>query len=126
MVQLPDCLFVVDVRKEELAVKEAHKLGIPVVAVVDTNCNPDNVDYIIPGNDDAIRAVRLFCSKIVDAIIEGAESWQLQNAEDGDDLVAAMTAESEEGAAEAVEAAAETETEAAATEAESADKAAAA
>ncbi|MES0372391.1 MAG: 30S ribosomal protein S2 [Mariprofundaceae bacterium] len=116
MIQLPDCLFVVDVRKEELAVKEAHKLGIPVVAVVDSNCNPDNIDYVIPGNDDAIRAVRLFCSKIADAILEGAETWQLENAEDGDDLVEAMTTASEEGAEEvateeapAEEAAAETE-----------------
>lgn len=100
MIQLPDCLFVVDVRKEELAVKEAHKLGIPVVAVVDTNCNPDNVDYIIPGNDDAIRAVRLFCSKISDAVIAGSEAWQLENAEDGDDLVEAMTANSDGSPAE--------------------------
>ena len=100
MIQLPDCLFVVDVRKEELAVKEAHKLGIPVVAVVDTNCNPDNIDYIIPGNDDAIRAVRLFCSKIIDAVIEGGEAWQIENAEDGDDLVEAMTAGAEEAASE--------------------------
>lgn len=101
MIQLPDCLFVVDVRKEELAVKEAHKLGIPVVAVVDSNCNPDNIDYIIPGNDDAIRAVRLFCSKIADAIIEGSETWQLENAEDGDDLVEAMSTASEEAPEEA-------------------------
>lgn len=113
MIQLPDCLFVVDVRKEELAVKEAHKLGIPVVAVVDTNCNPDGVDYIIPGNDDAIRAVRLFCSKIIDAVIEGGEAWQLENSEDGDDVVEAMTAAAEE--AEVAEVA-EEETEDAAVE----------
>ncbi|MDX8407029.1 MAG: 30S ribosomal protein S2 [Mariprofundaceae bacterium] len=96
MVQLPDCLFVIDVRKEELAVKEAQKLGIPVVAVVDSNCNPSGIDYIIPGNDDAIRAVRLFCSKIADALLEGAESWQLENAEDGDDVVEAMAVASED------------------------------
>ena len=90
MNKLPDCLFVVDVRKEELAVKEAQKLGIPVVAVVDSNCNPSNIDYIVPGNDDAIRAVRLFCSKVADALLEGAESWQLENAADGDDVVEAM------------------------------------
>ncbi|PIP02820.1 MAG: 30S ribosomal protein S2 [Zetaproteobacteria bacterium CG12_big_fil_rev_8_21_14_0_65_54_13] len=90
MVSLPDCLFVVDVRKEELAIKEAQKLGIPVVAVVDSNCNPTGIDYIIPGNDDAIRAVRLFCSKIADALMEGAEAWQIENAEDGADLVEAM------------------------------------
>jgi len=98
MIQLPDCLFVIDVRKEELAVKEAHKLGIPVVAVVDTNCTPDGVDYIVPGNDDAIRAVRLFCSKIADAIVEGSEAWQMANSENGDDIVAAMSAEAEEAA----------------------------
>ncbi|ATX79262.1 SSU ribosomal protein S2P [Mariprofundus aestuarium] len=95
MVELPDCLFVVDVRKEELAVKEAQKLGIPVVAVVDTNCNPTGIDYVVPGNDDAIRAVRLFCSKIADALLEGAESWQLENAEDGDDVVEAMAVAAE-------------------------------
>lgn len=110
MIQLPDCLFVVDVRKEELAVKEAHKLGIPVVAVVDTNCTPDGVDYIIPGNDDAIRAVRLFCSKIADAIIEGSEAWQMNNSENGDDIVAAMTAEGEEAVEVAEEAVAATKT----------------
>ena len=84
MVGLPDCLFVVDVRKEELAVKEAKKLGIPVVAVVDTNCDPSDIDYIIPGNDDAIRAVRLFTSKLADAILEGGEAWQVENSEDAD------------------------------------------
>jgi len=101
MVELPDCLFVVDVRKEELAVKEAQKLGIPVVAVVDTNCSPAGIDYIIPGNDDAIRAVRLFCSKIADALLEGSESWHLENAEDGADLVEAMTMVTEEAAEDA-------------------------
>lgn len=90
MVNLPDCLFVVDVRKEELAIKEAQKLGIPVVAVVDTNCCPTGIDYIIPGNDDAIRAVRLFCSKIADALLEGSESWHIENSEDGADIVEAM------------------------------------
>ncbi len=90
MLNLPDCLFVMDVRKEELAVKEAKKLGIPVVAVVDTNCDPSDIDYIIPGNDDAIRAVRLFCNKSADAIIDGAEAWKIENAEDGDDIVEAM------------------------------------
>lgn len=68
---LPDMLFVIDVRKEEIAVTEANKLGIPVVAVVDTNCSPDGIDYIIPGNDDALRAIRLFTSRVSDAIIEG-------------------------------------------------------
>ena len=100
MVELPDCLFVVDVRKEELAVKEAQKLGIPVVAVVDTNCNPTGIDYVVPGNDDAIRAVRLFCSKIADALLEGAEAWTLENAEDGADVVEAMAMAVEEAAEE--------------------------
>jgi small subunit ribosomal protein S2 len=68
---LPDLLFVVDSNKESIAVKEARKLGIPVVAVVDTNCDPDEVDYVIPGNDDALRAIRLFTNKIADAVIEG-------------------------------------------------------
>lgn len=67
----PDVLFVIDSSKEEIAVREARRLGIPVVAVVDTNCDPDMVDYPIPGNDDALRAIRLFASKIADAIIEG-------------------------------------------------------
>ena len=71
MGRLPDALFVIDSNKEAIAVKEARKLGIPVVAVVDTNCDPDEVDYVIPGNDDALRAIRLFTSKIADAIIEG-------------------------------------------------------
>jgi small subunit ribosomal protein S2 len=68
---LPDLLFVVDSNKESIAVKEARKLGIPVVAVVDTNCDPDEVDYVIPGNDDALRAIRLFTTKIADAVAEG-------------------------------------------------------
>src|SRR5438552_1619205 len=68
---LPDLLFVIDSNKEAIAVKEARKLGIPVVAVVDTNCDPDEVDYVIPGNDDALRAIRLFTTKIADAVVEG-------------------------------------------------------
>ncbi len=71
MNRLPDVLFVVDSSKEAIAVKEARKLGIPVVAVVDTNCDPDEVDYVIPGNDDALRAIRLFTNKVADAVIEG-------------------------------------------------------
>ena len=71
--RLPDALFVIDSNKEQIAVKEARKLGIPVVAVVDTNCDPSEVDYIIPGNDDALRAIRLFASKIADSIVEGAQ-----------------------------------------------------
>src|ERR1700682_1459940 len=68
---LPDILFVIDSNKEAIAVKEARRLGIPVVAIVDTNCDPDEVDYVIPGNDDALRAIRLFASKISDAVTEG-------------------------------------------------------
>jgi small subunit ribosomal protein S2 len=70
---LPDVLFVVDSSKEAIAVEEARKLGIPVVAVVDTNCDPDKVDYVIPGNDDALRAIRLFTNKIADAVYEGRQ-----------------------------------------------------
>ena len=68
---LPDVVFVIDSNKEAIAVKEARRLGIPVVAIVDTNCDPDEVDYVIPGNDDALRAIRLFTSKIADSVIEG-------------------------------------------------------
>ena len=72
MRRLPDALFVVDSSNEAIAVKEARKLGIPVVAVVDTNCDPTVVDYVIPGNDDALRAIRLFTSKVADSVVEGA------------------------------------------------------
>ena len=71
---LPSVVFIIDPRKEDIAVHEANKLGIPVVAVVDTNCDPDNIDYVIPGNDDAIRAIRLMASKIADAVIEGRQA----------------------------------------------------
>src|SRR5437868_15244237 len=73
MTRLPDAVFVIDVRKEEIAVAEANKLGLPVTAVVDTNCSPEGVDYVIPGNDDALRAVRLFASRIADAVLEGQQ-----------------------------------------------------
>jgi len=69
--ELPGVLFVVDPKREKIAVKEAKKLGIPVVAIADSNCDPDEIDFLIPGNDDAIRAIRLICSKIADACIEG-------------------------------------------------------
>jgi small subunit ribosomal protein S2 len=69
---VPDALFVIDPKKEDIAVSEANKLGIPVVAVVDTNCDPELVDYVIPGNDDAIRSIRLFASRIADAYLDGA------------------------------------------------------
>jgi small subunit ribosomal protein S2 len=74
MSRLPDAIFVIDSNKEQIAVREARKLGIPVVAVVDTNCDPTEVDYVIPGNDDALRAIRLFTSKISESIAEGAQS----------------------------------------------------
>ena len=73
MTEMPGALFIVDPRKEKIAVSEAKKLGIPIVAIVDTNCDPDDVDYIIPGNDDAIRAVKLIAGAMADAIIEGKE-----------------------------------------------------
>ncbi|HHU49130.1 MAG: 30S ribosomal protein S2 [Caldicoprobacterales bacterium] len=77
MKKLPGALFVVDPRKERIAIAEARNLGIPVIAIVDTNCDPDEVDYVIPGNDDAIRAVKLFASKIADAVLEGRQGEQI-------------------------------------------------
>jgi small subunit ribosomal protein S2 len=77
MDKLPGAVFVVDPRKEKIAVAEARKLNIPVVAIVDTNCDPDEIDYVIPGNDDAIRAVRLISSKIADAVLESKQGEQM-------------------------------------------------
>ena len=74
MKTLPDALFVIDVSHEDIAVKEARKLGIPVIAVVDTNCSPDNIDYVIPGNDDAIRSIRLYAQLAAEAVLEGRAS----------------------------------------------------
>jgi small subunit ribosomal protein S2 len=85
--RLPDAVFVIDSNKEQIAVREARKLGIPVVAVVDTNCDPTEVDYVIPGNDDALRAIRLFASKIADSVVEGA---QLLNDKQVADLAAGV------------------------------------
>ena len=82
MDKLPGALFVVDPRKEKIAVSEAKKLGIPVVAIVDTNCDPDEIDYVIPGNDDAIRAVKLISQTMADAIIEGRQGVQNTAAEE--------------------------------------------
>ncbi len=73
MKRLPSALFIIDPRKERIAVAEAHKLGIPIVGIVDTNCDPDEIDYIIPGNDDAIRAVKLLTSKMADAVVEAQQ-----------------------------------------------------
>ena len=80
MPRLPDAVFIVDPRKEKNAVAEAKKLGIPVVAIVDTNCDPDDADYIIPGNDDAIRAIKLISSVIADAVLEGKQGVQMEEA----------------------------------------------
>ncbi len=93
MTRVPDVMFVVDPRKERIAIQEAHTLGIPVVAIIDTNCDPDEVDYVIPGNDDAIRAVKLIVNKIADAVIEAKQGAQFsvtkdESAESSDDVVA--------------------------------------
>ena len=87
MTRSPDVMFVVDPRKEKIAIQEAHILGIPVVAIVDTNCDPEEVDYVIPGNDDAIRAVKLIASKIADAVIEAKQGEQ-QTAEESEEVAA--------------------------------------
>lgn len=79
---LPDVLFVVDVGYEKIAIKEANRLGIPVVAIVDTNANPDNIDYVIPGNDDAIRAIRFYCKAVADAIIDARSALGLKKEEE--------------------------------------------
>jgi small subunit ribosomal protein S2 len=100
MSRLPDAVFIIDVKKEEIAVAEANRLGIPIVAVVDTNCSPDGIDYVIPGNDDALRAVRLFASRISDAIVEGN-----QIATEGGVVAAEPTEEAGEAGEEAGEAA---------------------
>ncbi|MBQ9133810.1 MAG: 30S ribosomal protein S2 [Clostridia bacterium] len=93
MEKLPDAIFIVDPRKEKIAVLEAKKLGIPVVAIVDTNCDPDDADYIIPGNDDAIRAIKLISSVLADAVIEGKQG----------EAFAPEATEAAEGAADAAE-----------------------
>jgi ribosomal protein S2 len=91
---LPSLVFIADVRREAIAVKEANKLGIPIVAMVDTNCDPDPIDYIIPANDDAIRAIKLVTSKVADAVLEGqqiraatmAEEEELEGIEERDEM----------------------------------------
>ncbi len=95
MEKLPDAIFIVDPRKEKIAVLEAKKLGIPVVAIVDTNCDPDDADYIIPGNDDAIRAIKLIASVLSDAVIEGRQGEAFApEAEAANEAPAAEAAES--------------------------------
>nr|MCR5110380.1 30S ribosomal protein S2 [Ruminococcus sp.] len=82
MKKLPAALFIVDPRKEKIAVAEAKKLNIPIVAIVDTNCDPDEVDYVIPGNDDAIRAVKLIAGTIANAVIEGRQGSDVEEAQE--------------------------------------------
>ena len=95
MKKLPAALFVVDPRKEHIAILEARKLNIPIVATVDTNCDPDEVDYVIPANDDAIRAVRLLASKMADAVLEGRQGQQTAEAETADVPAEETAAEAE-------------------------------
>ena len=95
MTRLPDAVFIIDVRKEEIAVAEANRLGIPVVAVVDTNCSPEGIDYVIPGNDDALRAVRLFASRIADAVLEGQQ--MVAEGADADEQAAAAAGDGDAG-----------------------------
>ena len=78
MKRIPDVMFIVDPRKERIAIQEAHNLGIPLVAIVDTNCDPDEIDFVIPGNDDAIRAVKLIAGKLADAVIESRQGAQFE------------------------------------------------
>src|SRR5437867_8952637 len=85
MSRLPDAVFVVDTKKEKIAVDEARKLKIPVIGVVDTNCDPDEVDFVVPGNDDALRAIRLFASRIADAVLAGRGMRESADAEGGRD-----------------------------------------
>jgi small subunit ribosomal protein S2 len=120
MTRLPDIVFIIDVRKEEIAVAEANRLGIPIVAVVDTNCSPEGIDYVIPGNDDALRAVRLFASRIADSVLEGQQIAteggvvaQTEDGSEGETAAPAKTAATESAAPESIaapEAAAATET----------------
>ncbi len=92
MKRIPDVIFIVDPRKERIAIQEAHTLGIPIVAIVDTNCDPEEVDFVIPGNDDAIRAVKLIAGKIADAVIESRQGEQFETSaeKDGDATQEAM------------------------------------
>lgn len=89
MKSLPDAIFIVDPRKERIAVAEAHKLNIPIISIVDTNCDPDEIDYVIPGNDDAIRAVRLLTSKMADAVVEATQTEEVVEEEVKEEAVTA-------------------------------------
>jgi small subunit ribosomal protein S2 len=104
LTRLPDAIFVIDSNKEQIAVREARKLGIPVVAVVDTNCDPSEVDYVIPGNDDALRAIRLFASKVADSVVEGSQfatDKQMADIQAAADREAAVSTVSADASAEA-------------------------
>src|SRR5699024_4289750 len=105
MKEMPKALFIVDPRKERNAIAEAHKLGIPIIAMVDTNCDPDEIDYVIPANDDAIRAVRLMTGKMADAVLEG------QQGVSDDEVAAEQNIDLEESAEPDKEETAETKSE---------------
>ena len=109
MNKLPDAIFVIDPRKERIAIAEARKLNIPIVGIVDTNCDPDEIDYVIPANDDAIRAVRLLTSKMADAILEGKQGEETEVAEEAEAVEEVVS--EEETTVEAEEVEVETETE---------------
>ena len=100
---MPGAMFIVDPRKERIAVKEARILGIPIVGIVDTNCDPDDVDFIIPGNDDAIRAVKLIASKMADAVIEGHQGESFDEGPDQETLEAEVMAEAAQTEAKDIE-----------------------
>jgi small subunit ribosomal protein S2 len=114
MTRLPDVVFIIDVRKEEIAVAEANRLGIPIVAVVDTNCSPEGIDYVIPGNDDALRAVRLFASRIADSILDGqniaTEGGVVAQGEEGEGVKSEVSSETSAQPAAAAEEAPATST----------------
>ena len=105
MKQLPSCIFVVDTKKEHIAVAEARRLRIPIVAIVDTNCDPEEVDFVIPGNDDAIRAIKLITSVMANAVIEGKEGLEAQeNGEEAQPAYEALVAQESEEVEEELEA----------------------
>jgi small subunit ribosomal protein S2 len=97
MDNLPGALFVIDLKKERIAIHEARRLGIPIIAIVDTNCDPTGIDYVIPGNDDAIRAIKLFSSKIADAYLEGSEIYRKKAALSAEQAAAAAESAKKEG-----------------------------
>jgi len=100
MAKLPDALFIIDPKREAIAVREARKLGIPIFAVVDTNCNPDEIDFPIPGNDDAIRAIALFLDVMASAVIEGQSAGQSGIVEEDEDADGAVSHEDDGGGSE--------------------------